>query len=152
VLKKLSVSLKSDDIEKLAKAESNFIEELLFDLKAKITSIKAANEANKSGDYGNADSDIVTVTVSKQIGDHVEQVPQRMIQYSIYESLLDKVERQDELINELHEKNVDLEHAIELKVQMIEDLQERLEKQKAVKKTNQTLSINAIKESIANLF
>lgn len=154
VLRKFfNISLKTEEIEKLASAEKHFIEQLLFSIMNKIKHIKAYEEiqAKKGvGDNNNMSSDIITVTITKQVGDHLEHIPQQMIPYAIYEDLVEKYEQSQINMQELNEKNNDLRNALQSKIQIIADLEERIEKRR--KKSSQTLSINSIKESFANLF
>lgn len=159
VLRKiLRVPLKEEEIEKLAKAEMNFIEEVLFNVMNQVKVAKTLeeeaeeDEVELSSSIGKKKSnkDIMTVTIRKQVGDHVEHVPQQMIQYSLYEDLQEKCQTQQLLIDEQRTRIDDLQIAIESKNVIIADLEERLEKRH--KKSNQPLSISSIKDSIANLF
>lgn len=154
VLKKLNIHLKEDEIERLAKAEMNFIEEVIFDVMNKVKVAKSYEEESSSlslkSAIGNKTSDIMTVTIRRQVGDHVEHVPQQMISYSSYDELQQKCDAQQILIDEQRERIDDLQDAIQSKNLIIADLNERLEKRH--KKSNQPLSISSIKDSIANLF
>lgn len=150
VLKKLNIHLREEEIEKLSRAETNFIEEVLFNVHNKVKVLKSEEEAK--GAIGNKKSSdiIMTVTVAKHVGDHVEHVPQQMIQLDLYEELQKKCEAQQSLIDEQRERIDDLENVISSKALIIKDLEERLEKRH--KKSNQPLSISSIKDSIVNLF
>jgi hypothetical protein len=163
VLRKLSVQLNAIEIEKLARAEINFIEEFLFNVMSKVKLVKMSQELQLKGAFdnnnsniatativgdGTSSSDIMTVTLSKRVGDHVEDVPHQMIQYSIYERLMSKYEEQKGEIENLQNKIEDLLFALELKSKTIEDLEQRLEQNK----NKQSLSIHSIRESLANLF
>lgn len=150
VLKKLNIHLRDEEIEKLARAETNFIEEVLFNVYNKVNVLKSEEEA-KSAIGNTKSSDIImTVTVEKHVGDHVEHVPQQMIQLDLYEELQRKCESQQTLIDEQRERIDDLENAIKSKAIIIKDLEERLEKRH--KNSNNALSISSIKDSIANFF
>lgn len=152
VLKKLNVHLKEEEIERLAKAEMNFIEEVIFEVMNKVKVAKSCEEESSlRSAIGNKKSDnIMTVTIRRQVGDQCEHVPQQMILYSSYDELQQKCDAQQILIDEQRERIDDLQNAIESKNLIIADLNERLEKRH--KKSNQPLSISSIKDSIANLF
>ena len=152
VLKKLNVHLKEEEIERLAKAEMNFIEEVIFEVMNKVKVAKSCEEesSSKSAIGNKKSNDIMTVTIRRQVGDHCEHVPQQMILYSSYDELQQKCDAQQILIDEQRERIDDLQNAIESKNLIIADLNERLEKRH--KKSNQPLSISSIKDSIANLF
>ncbi|KAG5682185.1 hypothetical protein PVAND_011553 [Polypedilum vanderplanki] len=149
VLKKLSINLRQEEIEKLAKGETTFIEEVLFHVMNKVRQAKALelSQSKKSIGDNKLQSDIMTVTVTKQVGDHVENIPQQMIQLTIYDDLLAKFEEQQMLVKELNERIHDLEIASNTKSQIIAELEERIN-EKRHKKT----SISSLKESIANFF
>lgn len=146
VLKKLHIHLREEEIEKLAKAETNFIEEVLFNVYNKVKVLKSSEEELK-GDKKSSDI-IMTVSVAKVVGDHVEHVPQQMIPLSLYEELQQKFDAQQSLVEEQREKIDDLQNAINSKALIIADLEERLAKYH--KKSNQHLSISSIKDSIVN--
>lgn len=151
VLKKLNVHLKEEEIERLAKAEMNFIEEVIFEVMNKVKVAKSCEEESSlKSAVGNKTSDIMTVTIRRQVGDQIEHVPQQMISYSSYDELQQKCDTQQILIDEQRERIDDLQNAIHSKNLIIADLNERLEKRH--KKSNQPLSISSIKDSIANLF
>lgn len=157
VLKKLQIDLKPEDIEKLARAETNYIESVLFDIMNKTRLMKLANSIKPKASQANTSTDVMTITITRQIGDHVKQFPQQMILLSIYEKLLENFESQQQLIAELNEKNDDLQKAIELKSQIIDNLHHCLEKEKEKSGThhkemefNQTLSISAIRNRFQN--
>lgn len=153
VLKKLNIHLREEEIEKLARAETNFVEEVLFGVYNRVKVLRSCEEEAKLklGAIGTRNSDIImTVTVPKQVGDHVEHVSQQMIQLALYDELQQKCEAQQSLIDEHRERIDDLENVIASKALIIADLEERLERRH--KKSNQPLSISSIKDSIANLF
>lgn len=148
VLKKMNIQLKPEDIEKLSRADAERIEEFLFDVMNRIDNIKTSESQmklmRKSSDTEK--TDIMTVTVQKQIGDHFENVAQRMIEYSIYEKLQKDNNVQQAEIESLKQK---LEHycdLVELKTQIIEDLQQQLDKR------YQHCTIDSIKESFTSFF
>lgn len=147
VLKKMNIQLKPEDIEKLSRADSERIEEFLFDVMNRIEDIKTSESQmklmRKSSD---TKTDIMTVTVQKQIGDHFENVAQRMIEYSIYEKLQKDNNVQQAEIESLKQK---LEHycdLVDLKMQIIDDLQQQLVKR------HQQYTIDALKESFTSFF
>lgn len=156
VLKKLNIHLREEEIERLAKAETNCIEEVLFNVMNRVRVTKSCENGEDSlemsgGAIGNkAKADVMTVTIRRQVGDHFEHVPQQMIPYSLYEELQQKCDAQQSINEDLEAKIDDLQNAIQSKNLIIADLEERLEKRH--KKSNQPLSISAIKDSIANLF
>lgn len=150
VLRKLQMSLKPEEIEKLAKAETNCIEEVLFQVMNQIEVVKNSKIKESQSNLLEASSAVVAVKVWKQIGDQVQEVSQQMIQLSKYEELLEKFETQQKLLQDLKELNEDLQTALDTKSQIIEDLQQQLDKKH--KKSTQTLSIGSLKNSIANLF
>ncbi|CAO1408486.1 unnamed protein product [Diamesa serratosioi] len=147
VLKKMNIQLKPEDIEKLSRADSERIEEFLFDVMNRIDFIKTSESQmklmRKSSD---SKTDIMTVTVQKQIGDHIENVAQRMIEYSIYEKLQKDHDVQQAEIESLKHKNEHYCELIELKTQIIVDLQQQLEKR------HQNYTIDTIKESFTSFF
>lgn len=150
VLRKLQMNLKPEEIEKLAKAETNYIEEVLFQVMNKIQVVKN-NSASKSPPNAlHNSSSVMTIKVWRQVGDQVQEVPQQMIRLSKYEELLEKSENQTKVIEEIRELVEDLQTALDTKSQIIEDLKVQLEKKH--KKSSQTLSIGSLKNSIANLF
>lgn len=152
VLRKLSAELKEEEIERVARGvEINFIEEVLFNIMNKVKVAKSCEEQSK-GAIGNKTSDIMTVTIRRQVGDHVEHVPQQMIPYSLYDELQQKCDAQQLLIDEQRERIDDLQNAIQSKSSIIADLEERLEKLHKKSNHYQPLSISSIKDSIANLF
>lgn len=150
VLRKLEIPLKSDEIEKVAKAETCFIEEVLFRLMNQIKLVKSRSEEKLKTKLPEEKSSVMTIKVWKQIGDHAEQVPQRVIDYSMYQELESKCQQKEQKIQDLQETIVDLQCALNMKTQIIDDLNERLEKRQ--KKSNQVLSMTSIKDSITNLF
>lgn len=147
VLKKMNIQLKPEDIEKLSRADSERIEEFLFDVMNRINDIKTSESQmklmRKSSD---TKTDIMTVTVQKQIGDHFENVAQRMIEYSIYEQLQKDNNVQQAEIQSLKQKNEHYCDLVDLKMQIIDDLQQQLDKR------HQQYTIDAIKESFTNFF
>lgn len=151
VLRKLELHLKSTEIEKLAKAETNYIEEVLFRVMHQIKLIKSRSSARSATKVPEESSNVMTVKVWKQIGDHVEQVPQRVVQLSLFEELQAKVVQQEMQLKELQETVIDLQSALNSKTQIIDDLNERLEEKKK-NKNRQVLSMTTIKESLTNLF
>jgi vacuolar-type H+-ATPase subunit I/STV1 len=150
VLKKLQIHLKAEEIERIAKAESNCIEEVLLRVMKRVGAIKTSckNEPSSS-DNCEESSSILTIKVWKQIGDHVEEVPQQMIQFSLFEELQGKCERQRELIAELQGKIDDMQDALTWKTQIIDDLKDRLEKKPSQAK--RTFSIGSLKDSLSSL-
>lgn len=154
VLKKLNIHLREDEIERLARAEMNCIEEVLFNVMNRVRVTKSCENEEESlamsAIGNNGKIDVMTVTIRRQVGDHVEHVPQQMIPYSLYEELQQKCDAQQSINENLEAKIDDLQNAIQSKNLIIADLEERLEKRH--KKSNQPLSISAIKDSIANLF
>lgn len=150
VLRKLQMNLKPEEIEKLAKAESSYIEEVLFQVMNQIQVLKNSSVEKSLSNKLDSSSAVMTVKVWKQVGDHVQEVPQQMILLSKYEELLEQSEKQQKVIEELKEHLDDLQTALDSKTQIIGDLQEQLEKK--LKKSTQTLSIGSLRNSIANLF
>lgn len=153
VLKKLNIHLREEEIERLAKAEMNCIEEVLFNVMNRVRVAKSCENEEESlamSAIGNKKADVMTVTIRRQVGDHIEHVPQQMIPYSHYEELQQKCDAQQAINEDLEARIDDLQNAIQSKNLIIADLEERLEKRH--KKSNQPLSISAIKDSIANLF
>lgn len=150
VLRKLQMNLKPEEIEKLAKAETNCIEEVLFQVMNQIQVVKNNSMRKSPSNMHENSSTVMTVKVWKQIGDQVQEVPQQMIQLSKYEELLEKSVNQEKILDELKELVNDLQTALDTKSQIIGDLQVQLEKKH--KKSTQTLSIGSLKNSIANLF
>jgi CH-like domain in sperm protein len=152
VLKKLNIHLREEEIERLAKAEMNCIEEVLFNVMNRVRVAKSCENDEESLAMSaiGKKADIMTVTIRRQVGDHFEHVPQQMIPYSLYEELQQKCEAQQSINEDLEARIDDLQNAIQSKNLIIADLEERLEKRH--KKSNQPLSISAIKDSIANLF
>lgn len=144
VLKKLQVHLTPEEIEKLANADTSCIEEVLFRVMKRISGITRSINNKLAVEQI---SDVVTIKVWKQIGDQLEQVPQKMIQYSVYEELLDEHEEQKEKFREFQETINDLQSALESKAQIIGDLEQRLEKSKKDRS-----GIGSFKDSIAKLF
>lgn len=151
VLRKLELHLKSGEIEKLAKAETNYIEEVLFRVMHQIKLVKSRNSAHSETRVPEESSNVMTVKVWKQIGDHVEQVPQRVVQLSLFEDLQAKVVQQEMKLKNMQETIIDLQSALNSKTQIIEDLNQRLEEKKK-NKNRQVLSMTTIKESLTNLF
>lgn len=149
VLKKLQINLKREEMEKLSKAESNCIEQLLYTVMKKVELVKKMQM--KELERNESLSNIVTIT--KQIGDHVEI--QQVIPYTNFEELeLKHEELQQEFeaqslhVHDLEEEIKELRNALESKTQIIQDLDARLEESR--KKSH--LSISSIRKSLANLF
>ncbi|CRK98032.1 CLUMA_CG011401, isoform A [Clunio marinus] len=150
VLKKLQFYLKPDDIEKLAKAETNYIDEILFRLMIKIKQIKSnTNSSLLSGSSDEQMSDIMTIKIVKQIGDHLEEIPQEMIKYSAYEEMMCKMEKQEEVIENMKMTIDDLQKQLSLKIQLIEDLQNQIDERESKKCAK--FSIKSITQSFSNL-
>lgn len=150
VLKKMQIHLKPEQIEKVAKAETNCIEEILFRVMNQIALIKSRNPNQSQTNIAQESSQVMTVKVWKQVGEHVVEVPQQMIQHSKYEELVEKEEKQQLKIQAMQETIDDLMSALNSKTLIIEDLQTRLEKK--TKKFTRNLSIGSIKDSFQNLF
>lgn len=150
VLKKIQVNLKPEEIDKVAKSESNIIEEILFRVMNQIEFMKnkSANDLQKR--IAQESSSVMTVKVLKQVGDQIQSIPQKMIQYSIYEDSLEKLEVQQQKIQEMQETIDDLLSALNSKSQIIEDLQSRFQSKQ--KKYSRNLSIDSFKESFHNFF
>lgn len=144
VLKKLQITLKPEEIEKIAKAESNCIEEVLFRIMNKIQVIKRNDDDKTEADIPETSS-VMMIKSWKQVGDKLEQVSQQMIEYSMYQELHDMNEKQQLKIDELKEINEGLLEALEQKSQMIADLQNRI-------KNRKNISIASMKNSIGSLF
>lgn len=152
VLRKLELHLKSSEIEKLAKAETNYIEEVLFRVMHQIRLIKSRSSAKSEANVPEESSNVMTVKVWKQIGDHVEQVPQRVVQLSLFEELQAKAVQQEKTIRDMQETIIDLQCALSSKTQIIDDLNHQRLEEKKKNKTRQVLSMTTIKESLTNLF
>lgn len=149
VLRKLEMHLKSDEIEKLAKAETNFIEEVLFRVMHQVRIMKSRNEKSELK-VPEETSNVLTIKVWKSVGDQAEQVSQKVIQYSLFEELEEKCEQQEQKIRDMQETIIDLQSALNSKTQIIEDLHQRLEKKE--RKAHPAMSMSSIKDSIQNLF
>lgn len=147
LLKKLQVHLKPEEIEKLAKAESDYIEEVLFRIMNQIGRIKAKNNADKSPATEQT-SDVMTIKVWKQVGDQREQVPQQMIRHSVYHELLERYEGEQQKMQVMTEMIEDLQVALKSKSQIIEDLQNRLDQKEKKPKS----SFGSLKNTVGNLF
>lgn len=147
VLKKLQVHLKPEEIEKLAKAESDCIEEVLFRIMNQIERIKAKNSVDKSPTTEQT-SDVMTIKIWKQVGDQLEQIPQQMIRHSVYNELLERYEGEQLKMQVMTEMIEDLQIALKSKSQIIEDLQSQLDKKKNKPKS----SLSSLKNSIGSLF
>jgi CH-like domain in sperm protein len=65
VLKKMQMTLKSEEIEKLAKAETNCIEEILFQVMKQIQIVKNSNINKSKSNVLEQASDVMTVKVWK---------------------------------------------------------------------------------------
>ena len=128
VLKEMNIQLKPEDIEKLSRADLQQIENFLFKVMNRINYIKTSESQiklmSKSSD---TKTDIMTVTVQIQIGDHIENVTQRMIEYSIYEKLQKDHDMQQAEIESLMRKNEHYCELMELKSQIIVDLLHQLD-------------------------
>lgn len=72
--------------------------------------------------------DVLTVTVSKTIGDAIIQVPQKMILFSIYEQVSLDLTEKDKTIKTLQQRIEHLEKILQLKVERIKDLNAQLTK------------------------
>jgi hypothetical protein len=145
VLKKLGVQLKREEIEKLARAETTFVEEVLFIVMNTIKQAKALEkdaQRRGGGDGSSVQSDIMTINVSKRVGDRIEHVPKQVISYELYEELQSKYDEQQLYVNELKETIADLQNASEARSKIIEDLESRIEKRRS----------RSIKESLASFF
>ena len=128
VFKKLDINLSDHVLEKLAKAEGTVIHVLLHHILMKTKEHKDCENRlqmsqNASDDVGN---DVMTVNITKRVGSSYEIVPQRMILYSLYDNLEQKLEEKDQVIVTLMQKNQHLENLLNLKNLRIEDLQKRL--------------------------
>lgn len=144
VLKKMQISLKTEDIEKLAQAESSCIEEVLFQVMNQVQVVKTSKSQTKLPEQS---SDVMTVKVWKKVGDQVREVPQQMIQLSRYEDLLEKTEKLQKDVHEMVELVDALNIALDSKTKIIAELQEQFKK-----KQRRPLSIDSFKCSLANLF
>ncbi|CAG9805900.1 unnamed protein product [Chironomus riparius] len=149
VLRKLQINLKREEMEKLAKAESSCIEQLLYTVMNKVNLVKEMQM--KELERNESLSNVVTIT--KQIGDHVQI--QQVIPYADYEELEFKheelkqeFEEQKLHIHDLEEEIKELRNALESKTEIIQDLDLRLEESR--KKSH--LSMSSIRKSLANLF
>lgn len=147
VLKKLRVQLQAGEIEMIAKAESDCIEGVLSRVMNQIKLMKARSASNSKLDIPEQ-AEIITVKVMKQVGGQVEEASQRMVLYSLYEEQMEKCELQKLQIHEMEEIISDMNDALNSKSQIIEDLQERLEK----KKKRSSISMASIKQSVTNFF
>jgi hypothetical protein len=142
VLVKLQMSLKPEEIEKLARAESNCIEEVLMRIMIRIDDIK--NSDNETMKKVHGSSSVVRVT------DSMREVPQQMVPLTNYEELLEKSNNQRKTLEGLQELVDDLRTALDTKSKIIEALQVQLEKKS--KKSCRNSSLGSFKDSIANLF
>lgn len=150
VLRKLQMNLKSEEIEKLARAETNCIEEVLFRVMNQIEIVKHNCQSQLIRNELESSSSVVTIKVWKQVGDRLQEVPQQMIQLTKYEELLENFRNQEKVLEELKELVDELQTALDSKTKIIEDLQVQLEKKR--QKASRSLSIGSLKDSIANLF
>lgn len=125
VLKKLQIHLKPQSIEKVARAETNYIEKVLHRIMIQINDIKRKN-ADKNENISSEGSNIMTVKVIKKVNNQTEEVSQKVIQYSIYKDLLKTFEAQEQKTKELQETIDELLIALKSKTEMIDDLQKRL--------------------------
>lgn len=89
----------------------------------------------------------MTVKVKKQVGNQVKEVPQQMILLSEYEELRKIFDEQEKFIQQLNETVKDLHAALDIKSQIIDDLNMKLEK-----KHEKSTTIGSLRNSIANLF
>ena len=128
IFSKLDINLSDQVLEKLAKAEGTAIHVLLHRIMLKTKEHKECENRlqmsqNTGDDVGN---DIMTVNITKKVGSSYEIVPQRMILYSVYDKLEQKLEEKDQAIVTLLQKNQHLENLLNLKNLRIDDLQKRL--------------------------
>lgn len=145
VLKKLQIHLQPEEIEKIVKSDSECIEGVLFRIMNQVEVVKSREEEKLS--VNPLSPSIMTIKVFKQIGDQVKEVPQKMIEYSIHEELLEKFKTQHQKIKHMEETIDELIAALKSKTDIINDLQKRLEE-----KQMKFFKIGSIKESFSNLF
>jgi vacuolar-type H+-ATPase subunit I/STV1 len=150
VFKKLQFHLKPEEIEKLANAESNCIEGVLFRLMKQVELVKRKILEQAKARLPEESKSVMTIQVLRRVGERVEQVSQQMICHSKFVKLQEKAEHQERIISELQEKIEDLRAALDWKSEAIKDLEARLYTKKS--KSDRKLSMSAIKESLTSLF
>lgn len=150
VLKKLQINLKLEEIETLAKGDTNCIEEVLFRIMKQVEVIKSRSGSKSSQNVSSEESNVMNIKVWRKVGDQLEEVQQKMIRHSIYEELQENFEAQQQKMKQMKETIDELLIALSSKTEIIDDLQKRLEQKQM--KFNKSFSIGSIKDSFTNIF
>ncbi|XP_037932005.1 sperm flagellar protein 1-like [Teleopsis dalmanni] len=117
VFAKLNMKLSKSLTEKLAKSEPGNIEIVLMDVmlfeEEKLANAKKAVQLEMSGTLPDND-DIIMVSVNKQMGDAIIQIPQKMINYSLYEQSVKDLNANRVCLTAAHQKIAHLENLLDI--------------------------------------
>ncbi|XP_075156795.1 sperm flagellar protein 1 [Haematobia irritans] len=126
VLTKLDLHQSKPMLDKLAKGVPGAIESLLYDIMLKDQEqqekCKTDQPLNEQEQIWTENDEVMTITITKKIGDGLIQVPQKMILYSIYEKILRDSQVKDHIIMNAEQKITHLENIIKLKTERIDEL------------------------------
>lgn len=143
VLRKLNIHLKYDEIEKLARADANFIEAVLFRIMNQIQAVKYDNQMtlDESSIFHRGDS---------AGGDQRQSDPSKegSIDCNVAEEIFERDSELEKLRNDVRK----LEEECTLKNREIEELRARLAKQTSSQKSMLSLCMESIRNSLNKFF
>lgn len=128
VLRKLDVVLDSERIQNLSQADSDAINDVLYEVMKKSQAyLETKASKGNTSQNSNSTGDIMTISVEQQNGDKVQK---QMILYSMYQELEQMVSEKNQVILIMSQKNEHLENMMKLKEQQIHDLVQQVERLK----------------------
>lgn len=149
VLRKLQIHLKCDEMEKLAKADTFFIEVVLFRIMNQIQDFKSDNCDKELRLISSAHSSISTSTVVRRNldqGSGDQEQPHESNASDFY--VAEEIQRRDAEIEKLRSVVRELQDENSMKCRQIEELEIRLKE----KSQKSMFSLGSIRNSLNNLF
>lgn len=149
VLRKLQIHLRCDEIEKLAKADSFFIEVFLFTIMNQIASVKCDNQDDKElSPRGCASTSVVHRNFDQAGGDQ-EQTHEAKVNIAD-NNVADEIRVRDGEVDKLRNAIRKLENEISVKSRQIEKLKVSLEESEKSQKS--LFSLGSIRNSLNKIF
>lgn len=130
VLPKLNLQQPKSVLEKFAKSTPGYVDQFLCNLMNAYKSSKQKEEVydKETQKVWTENDEIISINVSKKVGDAIIQIPQKMILYSLYEELTRTLKKKDSCILAAEQKITHLENIVKLKAERIEELSGQLVK------------------------
>ncbi|KAH8308078.1 hypothetical protein KR059_005993, partial [Drosophila kikkawai] len=125
VMSKFNLSLSKDIMERLSNGTEGAAEVLLYEIIRLEKRQRLEEERNavlRQERVWEENDEVKTVSVNKQIGDAIVQVPQKMILFSLYEKVNRDSKAKDDVIDTLQQQVTHMENILKLKKERIDEL------------------------------